>query len=138
MEKVNDTINYTPTKYDNDQHPYLFFGFWISIILIYIFISIYDKKKKKIKAEILKNSQKKTVLPREKTYSKPENKPIYVPKKIEYLPNNNFAQEITYLYPVVKMPLQDCVIKFSTIGRSNKIGFKENDFFISIMGFIFA
>lgn len=53
-------------------------------------------------------------------------------KRIGYTPNNKFAQEELYKYAVVKMPQKNCPIKFPRKGRSDKKGFKEDDFFIDL------
>ena len=52
--------------------------------------------------------------------------------KILFSPNNHFAQEENYLYPVVKMPKHNSSLKLPRIGRSNQKGYKENDFFNEI------
>jgi len=49
--------------------------------------------------------------------------------RILFNPNSYFAQEEQYLYPVVKMPKQNTVLKLPRTGRSNQKGYKENDFF---------
>ncbi len=52
------------------------------------------------------------------------------PKRIGYIPNDNFKQENPYNYAVVKMPNKNSLIKFPRKGRSDKKGYKEDDFFI--------
>jgi hypothetical protein len=52
--------------------------------------------------------------------------------KILFNPLNHFAQEEKYLYPVVKMPKQNSVLKLPRLHRSNQKGYKENDFFDEI------
>jgi len=52
--------------------------------------------------------------------------------KILFSPNNHFAQDENYLYPVVKMPKHNSSLKLPRIGRSNQKGYKENDFFNEI------
>ncbi len=49
--------------------------------------------------------------------------------RILFNPNNHFTQEEQYLYPVVKMPKQNTILKLPRTGRSNQKGYKENDFF---------
>lgn len=49
--------------------------------------------------------------------------------RILFNPNSHFAQEEQYLYPVVKMPKSNTVLKLPRNGRSNQKGYKENDFF---------
>lgn len=49
--------------------------------------------------------------------------------RILFSPNSHFAQEEQYLYPVVKMPKQNTVLKLPRAGRTNQKGYKENDFF---------
>jgi hypothetical protein len=49
--------------------------------------------------------------------------------RILFGPNSHFVQEEQYLYPVVKMPKENSILKLPRIGRSNQKGFKENDFF---------
>ena len=48
--------------------------------------------------------------------------------RILYIPNSHFKQGENYLYPVVKMPQPNSIIKLPRNGRSNQKGFKENDF----------
>ena len=52
--------------------------------------------------------------------------------KILYKPNSHFAQDDNYLYPVVKMPVQNSSLKLPRVGRSNQKGYKENDFYSQI------
>jgi hypothetical protein len=49
--------------------------------------------------------------------------------KILFNPNSHFLQEEQYLYPVVKMPKSNSILKLPRNGRSNQKGYKENDFF---------
>ncbi|HET7118048.1 MAG TPA: hypothetical protein VFI29_16240 [Hanamia sp.] len=49
--------------------------------------------------------------------------------KILFNPNSHFTQEEQYLYPVVKMPKQNTILKLPRAGRTNQKGYKENDFF---------
>ena len=49
--------------------------------------------------------------------------------RILFNPNSHFAQEDQYLYPVVKMPKQNTILKLPRTGRSNQKGYKENDFY---------
>ena len=48
--------------------------------------------------------------------------------RIEFSPNNHFVQDNDYLYPVVKMPIINSLLKLPRQGRSNQKGYKENDF----------
>src|SRR5690606_31586096 len=41
----------------------------------------------------------------------------------------HFAQEEQYLYPVVKMPKSNTILKLPRNGRSNQKGYKEKDFY---------
>lgn len=52
------------------------------------------------------------------------------PKRIGFIPNNNFLQTEPYKYAVVKMPKSASLIKFPRKGRSDKKGFKEDDFYL--------
>lgn len=52
--------------------------------------------------------------------------------RILFNPNSHFAQEEQYLYPVVKMPKSNAILKLPRNGRSNQKGYKENDFFNQI------
>ena len=52
--------------------------------------------------------------------------------RILFSPNNYFAQDDDYLYPVVKMPKQNCLVKLPRDGRSNQKGYKEDDFYNQI------
>ncbi|MEI6489495.1 MAG: hypothetical protein WCP52_11070 [Bacteroidota bacterium] len=52
--------------------------------------------------------------------------------RILFNPNSHFAQEEQYLYPVVKMPKKNTILKLPRTGRSNQKGYKENDFFNKI------
>lgn len=49
--------------------------------------------------------------------------------KILFNPNSHFAQEEQYLYPVVKMPKSNTILKLPRNGRSNQKGYKEKDFY---------
>ena len=49
--------------------------------------------------------------------------------RILFNPNSHFAQEEQYLYPVVKMPKSNTILKLPRNGRSNQKGYKENDFY---------
>lgn len=49
--------------------------------------------------------------------------------RILFNPNSHFTQEEQYLYPVVKMPKHNTILKLPRAGRSNQKGYKENDFF---------
>lgn len=49
--------------------------------------------------------------------------------RILFYPNGNFTQEEQYLYPVVKMPKSNTILKLPRNGRSNQKGYKENDFY---------
>ena len=49
--------------------------------------------------------------------------------RILFNPNSHFAQEEQYLFPVVKMPKSNTILKLPRNGRSNQKGYKENDFF---------
>jgi len=53
-------------------------------------------------------------------------------KRIGYLPSDKFAQTEPYKYAVVKMPQKNSLIKFPRKGRSDKKGFKEDDFLIHL------
>lgn len=48
--------------------------------------------------------------------------------RIQFSPINHFSQDDDYLYPVVKMPNSNCLLKLPRQGRSNQKGYKENDF----------
>jgi hypothetical protein len=52
--------------------------------------------------------------------------------RILFTTNNYFVQEENYLYPVVKMPIQNSLLKLPREGRSNQKGYKENDFYNQI------
>jgi very-short-patch-repair endonuclease len=56
-------------------------------------------------------------------------------KRIGYKPTNNFKQKEPYSYPVVKFPNENAPIKFPRNGRSNKKGFKEDDFFVYLTNY---
>lgn len=49
--------------------------------------------------------------------------------RILFSPISHFEQGEQYLYPVVKMPKSNSILKLPRTGRSNQKGFKENDFF---------
>lgn len=49
--------------------------------------------------------------------------------RIIFSPNNHFKQGEEYLYPVVKMPQCNTFLKLPRNGRSNQMGYKENEFF---------
>ena len=52
--------------------------------------------------------------------------------KILFTPNNHFAQDYNYKYPVVKMPKSISSLKLPRTGRTNQKGYKENHFFNEI------
>ncbi len=49
--------------------------------------------------------------------------------RILFNPNCHFAQEEQYLYPVVKMPKSNTILKLPRNGRSNQKGYKEREFY---------
>lgn len=49
--------------------------------------------------------------------------------RILFNPNSHFEQEEQYLYPVVKMPKSNTILKLPRNGRSNQKGYKEKDFY---------
>jgi len=49
--------------------------------------------------------------------------------RIIYIPNNHFDQKGQYMYPVVKMPNSNALLKLPRTGRSNQKGYKEKAFF---------
>ncbi|MCC6253098.1 MAG: hypothetical protein IT238_11635 [Bacteroidia bacterium] len=49
--------------------------------------------------------------------------------RILFEPNSHFAQDEQYLYPVVKMPKSNTILKLPRNGRSNQKGYKESDFY---------
>lgn len=49
--------------------------------------------------------------------------------KILFTPNIHFEQPEQYLYPVVKMPKQNSLLKLPRNDRSNQKGYKEDEFF---------
>lgn len=49
--------------------------------------------------------------------------------RILFRQNSHFEQGEQYLYPVVKMPKSNTILKLPRNGRSNQKGYKENDFF---------
>lgn len=49
-------------------------------------------------------------------------------KRIGYKPSSQFKQTEPYKYPFVKMPKEDCFIKFPKAGRTNKLGYTERSF----------
>jgi hypothetical protein len=53
-------------------------------------------------------------------------------KKIGYTPSKKFVQYSLYSYPVCKMPMADSFIKFPKKGRSNKLGFTEDKFYVHL------
>ena len=52
--------------------------------------------------------------------------------RILFNPNNHFSQDNDYLYPVVKMPIKNSLLKLPRVGRSNQKGYKEDDFYNQI------
>jgi hypothetical protein len=52
--------------------------------------------------------------------------------RILFNPNSHFTQEEQYLYPVVKMPKKNTILKLPRNGRSNQKGYKEHDFYNKI------
>lgn len=53
-------------------------------------------------------------------------------KRIGYLPSEKFTQTEPYKYAVVKMPHKNTQIKFPRKGRSDKKGYKEDEFLIHL------
>lgn len=51
--------------------------------------------------------------------------------RILYVPNLHFEQEGQYLYPVVKVPKPNSILKLPRDGRSNQKGYKENHFLMN-------
>lgn len=49
--------------------------------------------------------------------------------RILFQPNSHFKQKEQYIYPVVKMPIKNTILKLPRAGRTNQKGYKENDFF---------
>lgn len=49
--------------------------------------------------------------------------------RILFSPNCHFEQKEPYMYPVVKMPKPNSILKLPRTGRSNQKGYKENDFY---------
>lgn len=49
--------------------------------------------------------------------------------RILFNPNSHFVQDEQYLYPVVKMPKSNAILKLPRNGRSNQKGYKEKDFY---------
>jgi hypothetical protein len=90
----------------------------------------YEKQDKKFESDIQKNvlkvEQSKIKI---KSVPNPEQT---VDLKLLYLPNQHFDQEGQYLYPVVKMPKPNSVIKLPREGRSNQKGYKEDDFYTEL------
>src|SRR5690606_32783383 len=64
----------------------------------------------------------------EDTKDKDQKKEVEI-KRIGYKPNNKFLQNEPYEYPSVKFPNEDAPIKFPKNGRSNKKGYKEEEFY---------
>jgi hypothetical protein len=50
-------------------------------------------------------------------------------KRIGYIPSSEYCQAEPYIYAVAKMPRPNSIIKFPRNGRSDKKGYKEDDFF---------
>jgi hypothetical protein len=49
--------------------------------------------------------------------------------RILFSPNSHFEQGEEYMYPVVKMPKTNSILKLPRNGRSNQKGYKENEFY---------
>lgn len=52
--------------------------------------------------------------------------------RILFNPNSYFVQEENYSYPVVKMPVQNSLLKLPRVGRSDQKGYTEDDFYRQI------
>lgn len=79
-----------------------------------------------------KTARKEDERPREFTKQKIKSEPNQEQTddlRIIFSPNSHFEQGEQYLYPVVKMPKSNSIVKLPRTGRSNQKGFKENDFF---------
>jgi hypothetical protein len=95
-----------------------------------------EKKDKHSRSPVIKSSHKKQEQPQRK-YSKEiiksePNQEQTKDLRILFTPNKYFAQGDDYLYPVVKMPEKNCLLKLPRKGRTNQKGFKEYDFFNQI------
>src|SRR5690606_19039512 len=53
--------------------------------------------------------------------------------KIQYHPNQFFEQDELYAYPVVKMPKEGSYLKLPRKGRAQGRGYKERDFYRTIL-----
>jgi hypothetical protein len=84
------------------------------------------------KATLAKEIEQSSQMIAKKILKSEQNKEQTSELKILYNPNNYFLQSDKYVYPVVKMPKKNSLIKLPRIGRSNQKGFKENDFYNKI------
>lgn len=85
-----------------------------------------DRKSPHIDQELLEREFTKQVIKSEPNHEQTDD------LRILFSPNNYFAQDDDYLYPVVKMPKQNCLVKLPRDGRSNQKGYKEDDFYNQI------
>lgn len=88
--------------------------------------------KNSLTANSNKHPTKEKEIPREFTKKIIKSEPNHeqtVDLRILFSPNSHFEQGEQYLYPVVKMPKPNSILKLPRNGRSNQKGYKENDFF---------
>lgn len=150
--QINDTINSNSIESSNSQLSIFFVAVITTVIILlivdfvfslYIFrdsetkskktdypaldlnnIDLLTKKDNSIKKDTIDKEAIKIQIPKSNV------KKEIALKKIGYIPNESFNQDEPYSYPVVKFPNKDSIIKFPKNGRSNKKGYKEDDFLI--------
>ncbi len=88
------------------------------------YLETITNRKDLTKTEKIKSDNNKP----EDTKDKDKKKEVEI-KRIGYKPNNKFLQNEPYAYPSVKFPNEDAPIKFPKNGRSNKKGYKEEEFY---------
>lgn len=94
--------------------------------------TISRKEESERQHKIVKSNSHRSVLANEQVKEKIKSEPNPEQTgdlRILYIPNLHFDQDGQYLYPVVKMPNPNSVLKLPRVGRSNNKGYKEDDFF---------
>jgi hypothetical protein len=137
--QIKDSTNYISNHSIESSNGHLY-TFWIILIfaLILVYYSVVKQKKDNEEKQVLSEKPPKVEVvkkPKELAAKEEIKEKVKEIKRISYKPNYNFKQEEPYSYPVVKFPNESSPIKFPRNGRSNKIGFKEDEFFVFLTNY---
>ncbi len=119
--QINKNENQNSVSKSNSSSFTTFIIIFFILVLITCFIVLNKKT-----PEIIENIETTIV---ETDNSPKEDSKINQIKRIGYKPSLQFKQAEPYNYPVVKMPKEDCIIKFPKKGRTNRLGYTERSFF---------